>query len=271
MQEDGKMPKLHKKPTQEELQEDINKAIAEAEAPEVPIVEPVVEDTPAEVVEPAPEPDPTPEPAVEPEADIQKELEGKDKKLSASARENQKILAKNRVLNQALDESNNTPEPTEEELTKEFPEWEVMDEVSKKLAKETVVNRKFREKMVEAREKSKKIEKWDEDVVAFAEDPRTLIEYSDLEGKIEEFKVYATQESNNNVPFKVLVGAFLHEKSMKPKNKGKMFEDGTGGPAQPVKPKSDKISMAEAESIRDTDYGKYRELLKAGKIDLSVE
>ena len=53
------------------------------------------------------------------------------------------------------------------------------------------------------------------------------------------------------------------------KNKGQMFEQGTGGPNNVNKPK-DKISLDEAAILMKTDYKKYAELLKAGKIELDV-
>jgi len=257
----------HTKPTKEELEAGILKAQEEAEAlkDNPPIDEPVLDPKPDP--EPKPESEVEPEPAPEPEPEVDR----LKKKFSASARENQKILAKNRKLNQAIDETNEIPEPTEEELTKEYSEWDVMDDMSKKLAKEAVISKRFRERIVQAREEGKKIEKWNEKVDEFTENPQTLIDNPDLEGKVEEFKAFATEESNNSVPFKILIGAFLHETQVaKPKNKGKMFEVGSGGPNDNLKPKSDKLSVDEARQLRKNDYPKYVEYLRAGKIDLET-
>ena len=106
----------HTKPTKEELEAGILKAQEEAEAlkDNPPIDEPVLDPKPDP--EPKPESEVEPEPAPEPEPEVDR----LKKKFSASARENQKILAKNRKLNQAIDETNEIPEPTEEELTKEY-------------------------------------------------------------------------------------------------------------------------------------------------------
>jgi hypothetical protein len=60
-------------------------------------------------------------------------------------------------------------------------------------------------------------------------------------------------------------------KSTKPKNKGKMFEVGSGGPNSKVKPLSDKISIDEAAKLMRTDYKKYKQLLLAGKIEQVAE
>lgn len=207
----------------------------------------------------------TPEPEqVDPEAELKK-------KLSASARENQKILAKNRLMNQAVDEAKDIPEPTDEEMELEYSEWDLMDVVSKRLAKEAVVSKRFRERISQAREQSSKIEKWGEEVDKYVDNPQTFLDNPLLEGKQEEFKLFAIEESNNSVPFKILVNAFLFEQSTKkqPAKKGKMFETGSGGPNDNPRPKGDKISIAESELLRKTNYSKYKEMLNAGKIDYS--
>ena len=83
--------------------------------------------------------------------------------------------------------------------------------------------------------------------------------------------MYANEEENNSIPFKVLVAAFLHEKAKgKIKKKGKMFESGTGGPSTKPKVKGDKISINEARLLMKNDYKKYKQLLLAGKIDTST-
>jgi hypothetical protein len=49
-----------------------------------------------------------------------------------------------------------------------------------------------------------------------------------------------------------------------------MFETGSGGPNERVKPKGDKISLAEARTLMKNDYKKYKEYLVAGKIDTTT-
>jgi hypothetical protein len=273
------MPENHIKPTKEELEQQAQQAIEEAEklaketpkeeeTPEEPVIEAPMEEKPEEPVVETP-PEEQAEPSEEVKEQLKKEVEEKDKKLSASARENQKIYAKNRVINKALVEADEIPDPTDEELVKEFPDWDLMSDVEKSLAKETVISRNWRKKISEAKEQATKIEKWNESVETYAEDPKTLVDNPELEGKTEEFKEFALQESNNSVPFKILVSAFLHDQSKdKKSNKGRMFENGSGGPNEKPTPKTDKITLEEARRLRENDYGKYRELLRAGKIEL---
>ncbi|MEK7180328.1 MAG: hypothetical protein AAB706_02535 [Patescibacteria group bacterium] len=260
----------HVKPTKEELEAEVQAAIEEAEKlkdnPPAEEEEAVVEPPPETPEKESPVP---PEPPEEEEAEpSEEEKEALKKKLSASARENQKIYAKNRVINKALLDADEIPEPTEEELTKEFSQWEDMTETEKTLAKETVISRNWRKKISEAKEQATKIEKWNDSVEIFVDDPKTLVDNPDLEGKTEEFKTFATEEANNSVPFNILVSAFLHQHSSGKKlNKGKMFEHGSGGPNDKPQPKSDTLTLEEGRKLRETDYNKWKEYLTAGKIE----
>ena len=148
----------------------------------------------------------------------------------------------------------------------EYPDWDIMNDFEKKIARDNETTRKWREKISTAQQETAKIEKWSEEVDKFTEDPQTLIDNPELEGKTSEFTVFATEEANNSVPMKVLVGAFLHEQSKSvPKNKGKMFERGTGGEEKENKD-AGTISPDEAATLMKNDYKKYKSLLLAGKI-----
>lgn len=259
------MPK-HVKPSKEELEQKQQEAIDEAEnlAPEeTPEEEPVEPET-VESETPSEE---APQEVKEEKVPVEEENKKLKEKFSASARENQKIYAKNRVLNKAILNLDEVPDPTEEELQAEFRDWEVMSEVERSLAKETVIGRRWRTNLKEAQDQAKKIEKWNETVDEYTDDPKTLVDHPELEGKGDDFKNFAKEEANNNVPFNVLVGSFLYEQSKRTGNKGRMFETGTGGPNERIEPKSDKISLEDARKIRETDYDKWKQLLVAGKIE----
>src|SRR3990170_3505832 len=243
------MPK-HQKPSKEELQEKEQEAIEEAEKLEASIDE----TEPSEPIpsEPAPsepqEESEEAEPSKEVKEKLKIEVAEKNKKLSASAREAQKLYAKNRVINKALIDAEETPEPTEEDLQKEFKDWDVMSDTERTFAKETVISRNWRKTISQAKEQATKIEKWNDSVEEFVGDPKTLIDNPELEGKTDEFKEFATVESNNSVPFKILVSAFLHDHTTnKQINKGRMFEEG--------------------RKLRETNYGLWKEKLRAGKIE----
>ena len=278
--------KTHIKPTEEELQENISKIVEEGEQVEetkdkeeeelVEKAEETVEEKPKEPEEPLEEEieeeleEEQAYPSEEIKEKLKVEVKEKTEKLSASARENQKIYAKNRVINQALVEAEEIPDPTEEELSNEYKDWDVMSDLERSLAKDAVISRNWRETIKEAKDQASKIVKWEEEVDKYIEDPVTLNEIPDLEGKTEDFKEFAKQEENNSVPFKTLVGAFLYNKSIEVKpNKGKMFETGTGGANDKGK-RTGKLTIEEGRKLRETNYSKYTELLKAGKIEMDV-
>lgn len=211
------------------------------------------------------------DPSEEAKQRLKDEVEEKEKKLSASARENQKIYAKNRVINNALAEADEIPEPTEEELQSEYKDWDLASDFEKISLKEALISKRWRSKISEAKEQATKIEKWNDSVEEFVDDPKTLIDTPELEGKTEAFKQFAQDEANNSVPFKILVSAFLHDNSINKKsNKGRMFERAKGGSNERPQLKNGKISLEEARVLREKNYPKYKEKLEAGLIDLEV-
>jgi len=193
------------------------------------------------------------------------------KKFSESSREAQKVVAKNRKLVQAIDEAGEVEEPTEDELKVEYPDWELLDDTTKKVAKDNLTNTRRFALISQARVEAKKIEKWDEDVVKFLDDPQSFIDYPDIESLKDDFRLFANKETHHNVPFDVLAKSFLYEqsKTAKPKSKGSMFPTGSGGPNDKGAKKDGKISVAESEVLRKTNYEKYKRYLKEGKVDNS--
>ena len=210
----------------------------------------------------------------DPEADVKdKPKVDLKKKLSASARENQKILAKNRTMTKALADAEDIPEPTEDEVKKEYGEddYELMSDTEKKMAKETLTGKRWRIAIAQAKEQASKIDKWGEKVGGFINDPQTLIDNPKLEGKTNSFIQFATKDEHNSVPLNILVSAFLHENSSNKKaNKGRQFQKGSGGPNSKPIPKSNKISLEEARVLKASDYAEYKRKLNSNLIDISV-
>lgn len=260
----------HQKPTQEELDAAAAKALEEAESMEKKPEpsEEAPEPTPSKEVE-----EPTPSEEIQeptPSKEIKEDVDYK-KKFTESSREALVLRAKEQKMNEALEIAKNLPEPTEEEMVKEFPEWDVMSDAEKKMAKRQVKSDRRFAALEEVTKESKDIVGWNNKVDQFVEDPKNLITYPQLEGKIEEFKQYATKPTHRAIPFEVLVSAFLGDASrqIKPKNKGSQLEQGNGGPKDKGKV-NDKVSFEQSETIRKTDYKRWTELLRAGKIDDSI-
>jgi len=271
--------KLHVKPTQEELEEGIKKTQEELETLEPESTDDSVpikpsEETEEDEVEPKEEPEEEPEgkpeepesgeePPTEPETPFKT-------KFIKSQQESIVLHGKNKKTNETIAEAMATPDPTEEELQAEFPDWETMNDFEKKMATESLTNKRRMEILAKIAEDNKDVEAWVKKVNDFTDDPKTLIDNPELEGRVEEFSLFATKPTRRNVEFEILVSAFLHDasKEVEPKKKKKMFPEGSGGP--PGKPgMAGKISVEDSIILKKTDFKKYKELLKAGKIDTS--
>jgi len=280
----------HKKPTNEELEENIKKSVEKVdevveqvdepvETPiDLPIEKPVKEEIEEikekeekeEVEEPSKEEvieEKVEEKPKEPEAQVDYK-----KKFVESSRESQVLYSRQKKLSEAVDQASQVDEPTDEEMVKDFPDWDVMSDTEKRLAKDSIVNKKRFEAIHKASQEGKDILDWNEKVDKFVDDPKTLIDNPELEGKVEDFKIFASKPTRRGVDFADLLSAFFYDmsKAIKPKSKGKMFETGSGGPNEKIKPKGDKISLSEARTLMKNDYKKYKEYLTKGKIDMST-
>jgi len=284
----------HVKPTQEELEANAQKALLEAEAIkkeeetkaenkaeevkekvkeiETPLeeedIEDVEEDEPEdeqdEEIEEEPEEQEEPEPSEEEETERIKELKERQKK---STQEAQVLHARDKKLFETLEAIDEIPEPTEEELVKEFPDWDVMTEFEKRIAKNDIINGKKFNSLDKMRKDFKDIDVWQGKIDEFIEDPKNLTKYPKIDGRTDEFKIFASKPSRRGVDFEDLIPAFLYDnETNRPKHKGKMFETGQGD-SKPTKPKSNKLSIEDARELRKTDYNKFKKLLIAGKIE----
>jgi len=260
------MPK-HIKPTSEELEESSKALAAEAEAmkEETPEVE---EETP-EVKEETPEiEEVTPE--VEKEAPKEEVVsEDYKTKFIHSTKEAQMLYSKNKKMKEAFDNAGKVAPPTEEELKEEYSDWDVMSDFEKKIAKDNIMNTRRFEAIEEVNVDNKKATQWDSKVEEFITDPNVLVKYHSLEGKEEEFKLFATKSSRRGNEFDDIVSSFLYKiDQVKPvKNKGKMMESGTGGSNKKSDNVKKTLTIEEGRSLRERDYGKWKEMLRAGKID----
>jgi hypothetical protein len=258
------MPKTHIKPTQEELDAKIKESVETLEKEDKDLLEKVSnppkveEESPSETITP---PVPSEEPKEEP-VDY-------EKKYKASSGEAQILLSKTKKITEAVAKAGEIAEPTDEEMTKEFPDWEVMSDTERKLAKDSVVNRKKFSTLAEATGEIKDIDAWNDKVDSFLADPKVLADHPDLDGNEEEFKTFATKPTRRGVDFEDLVSSFLYmqSKEVRPKNKGGMFETGSAGLNDKPKPKTDKITVDESRRLRLLDYKKYLQYVKEGKIE----
>lgn len=190
------------------------------------------------------------------------------KKYSESAKENQRIFAKNRKINKAVIEAN-TITVTEEDLISEYGDkWNEWDDVDKKVARDNLINTRRFALINAAVEEGEKIEKWNDSIDAFLDNPETFNEYPELDGKQKEFAEFAKQTKYQGAMMDLLVPAFIGSQTKRETN-GSLMETPTSSKEDPqIKPT--KISIAEARRIRVHDYNKWKQLMKDGKIESEV-
>jgi hypothetical protein len=282
------MGELHVKPTKAELAAKAKKALEDAErikpspSPSAPAPSPSegapsASPSPSEPV-PSASPSPSttvpsgsvsasPSPSAAPDDD---EVEKAKKKASASAREAQVLHSRTKKYDEAVEEAEKVEPPTDEEMEVKYgkDEWEDMSEGSKQLAREAWVSNKRFEIMSAASKEGRDIEKWNGEVDKFIGDPKTLNKFPVLEGKQEDFKVFALKPTRRGLDFEDLVLAFKGDLADNPpkKNKGQMFEKGSPGRKDAPKPNDGKLSIEAGAKLKKTDYKKWKQMLKDGKI-----
>lgn len=257
----SKDAKTHIKPTPEELQEAMDKGLEEVEEIEKQDEEKLKKV--AEKVEPSEEEKEEEAPAPSPDY---------KEKFIESSKESQILHHKNKKTQESLSNAMGTPEPSDKELEAEYTDWEVMSDFEKKMAKQNSWNTKKLSKLDEISKDNKSVEEWIGKVDNYTDDPQTTIDYPELDGKEAEFKLFASKPTRRGVEFSVLVSAFLHDasKAMPPKQKGKMFDQGSGGTPPKVQNKSNKLTVTQGRSLMKTNYKKYSELLRAGRIESGI-
>ena len=289
------MAENHRKPTKKELEEKAAKALEEAShldpnedpdnptppkpsaspspsAPPPPSASPSPSEAPASShsASPSPSQPPAASSSPSPSAPDEDELTKTKKKLSASSREALILHSRTKKYDEAVAEAEAVEPPTDEEMEAKYgkDEWEEMSAGQKLLAQESYVANKRFEIMSKVSKEGRIVEEWNSKIQDFLKDPKNLNKYPVLDGKQEEFAEFAAKPTRRGLDMEDLILAFKGDLADNPpkKHKGQMFEKGSPGIKDKPKPKDDKISAADAKILRETNYPKWKELLKAGKI-----
>jgi len=216
------------------------------------------ESTGSQVVESEPEQKPS-EPAVD-----------YKKKFSSSAAENQILLNKIKKLESRLGLVTSDETPTEQELRAEFPDWDNMMDLEKKLAtKQLILERRLAKAALTVQEIADE-KRWNEEFERFLEKNEILNQFPGLKGREKEFKEYAKKPTHKGIDLEVLAKAFLYTPEEETPKKEKLsvkpvLEKGSGGRGQP--PKSE-MSPEEIQLLRQRDPKLYNLYVKQGKIKI---
>jgi hypothetical protein len=232
--------------TEEVTEEVVTPEVTETETPQIPSEE--VETPVVETTEPSLDP-------VEPEQPDYKQ------KFVDSAKESILNAERVKVRDAQLEQLTKTDTPTDEAMRLVYPEWDDLNEVTKKALIKTEAQ-EMRQRNLEARqEEILNRFKLDEELNSVIDSNPKLL------GKESEFKKFAANPKNKGISAEVLAKAFLFDVEVPtaPAPKTEALPAGSGGPRGDLKPK--KISIEEAAEIRKTDSKRYMELVKTGMID----
>lgn len=284
----------HTKPTNEELEEQIQKSIEGLEEEEKQdqeiedkaeelenddeIEEEVDDQEDEEEVDEEDENDEEDESGDDGRENLKQEIEKKpakkedyEKRYKDSSREATILYNKNKKMADAIEKAGDVKPPTEEELKAEYSDWDTMTDFEQKMAKSDMTNTRKLEAISEATKEFKEMDAWNGKVDEFMADPETIVDFPELEGKEEEFKLFVSKPTRIGADFDILVDSFLYNASKSVKKKtGKMFPTGKGGHQKKPSKNSNKLSVSESIRLRTTNYKKYLELLKKGKISSQV-
>jgi len=273
----------HVKPTKEELKAKVTEAqkkLDELNAKPSPSASPSPSKAPSASPSPSPSsavsasaspspsksngsPSASPSPSESPEDKAKK-------KAAASSAEAQILHSRTKKYDDAVIEAENIKEPEDAVMIAEYGKdaWEEMSDGNKKLAKKNWVNEKRFELISNASKEGKVAQAWVEKIDTFIKDPKNLNKHPELEGKTDDFKLFAMKPSRRGLDFEEILLAFRGFLADSPpkKNKGKMFEQGGSGKHGKPENKDDKLSASQGRALRKSDYNAWKEKLKAGKI-----
>lgn len=197
----------------------------------------------------------TPEPAApaQPSQPTEREKE-LEEKFSASSREANLLLERNKALEAQLADRNSTKEPTDSELQAAFPEWDTLSDFEKKMARRTIAAERIAGGAVSSLEEIKAERSWNTSIEL------ELAKNTALQGKELAFRQYAARPQYRNVPMDVLTAAFLQSQGTTapaptPAPARPTLLQGNGGPKTPDKPK--KLDADGLRALRKTDEKAY--------------
>jgi len=185
-------------------------------------------------------------------------------KFAESAREAQRLLGETKLwqeraqeLETKLRETERSAPPSEEELAKKNPDWDLLDDVEKKRIKQEA-------------EREKRLRRLEEQL-AWGNDFKSLIkqsEFSSIADREDEFKDYAYKYPRE-VDLPTLARAFLYDKKVGPEKKEeaperKGLEKPTGGHGKPI---STEMTAEDLERLRTTQPKVYEKMLRQGRFD----
>jgi hypothetical protein len=204
---------------------------------------------------------------------VKQELPSPEVRARESGQEAMVLNSKNKKILETIEEANNIPEPTIEELkeyaTKMGAEYDELDTFSQNMLKKTFKSEKKDALLTNLVADEKNMKIWQDKVEEFAADETTLQDYPSLAGHEEDFVKYCSKKTHINADFNLLVAGFLFKLPEENKNRNLLLPRGGGsknGPAKPVE-----LNQDDARVMRQKNPKKYLEMVQAGKFKVVID
>jgi hypothetical protein len=196
-----------------------------------------------------------------------------ERKFAESTRENQILAAQLEQERQRNARRELTNQPTDPELQAAFPEWDLMTDTEKRLARTSFTAQRLASSVHQDREQEKADRQWNTDLEL------TIAQNPSLQGKELAFKEFAKKPTRRGAPLETLVSAFLFEASKVPSSTPsptpaptgptEALPSGNGGPRSPDKPKL--LTATELKNLRETNERAYREYVSTHDVSDMLE
>jgi len=252
----------------EELKEVVQEAIEE------PIEEPVpnLEETPHE--ETIEEPIKQTEEVVEDKIEEPKPSPDYKEKYSESSKESLTQYFKNKKIKETIDEANNIPEPTEEELVvftrSTGSNYDDLDDFTKAMVKKALLSEQRWGKVAEIVKESRDIDAWADKVTAFTDAVETAAKYPLIDDNADDFRKFCMKAARRGMDLEDLATSFLYGLASMPIKKSKGSVLLSGGSTGRGEEKPAGLTDEDAKRIRESDPKEFRRLVKAGKIKIEI-
>jgi chemotaxis protein histidine kinase CheA len=259
---------MEKENQEKESEENIE--IVEDKQPDVPIVE---EENTEEIIEESIEEE---EEQLEiPKPKEKKELPPIEDRYREAGQEAMILNSKNKRILETIDEAENLPDPTLDELrafAKESgAEYEELDTFAQNLLKETLLNKKYRGKIGSLVTEERKINEWVKKVEEFVDLETTIQTYVGLEDSREEFIKYCSKRSHVGADLDLLVAGFMFKQPVKRPSRGSvLLPSGKGSINQSRSQKPTELNEDDAALYRKTDPRRYKQLIKQRKFKITI-
>lgn len=272
--------------TNQVTQEEVNARVAEIDK-EVPEnlqeeidkeneVAVVVEDEPAEdpsdeVVQTKSqeELDITPEPEKEPQKPQLPPIEDRYKE---SGQEAMILNNRNEKILETIEEADKTTETTIEELRVHAlslgENYDNLDTFSQNLVKDSLLSKKYREKLSTLVADDKNTKAWVKKVSDFISEDKVIEDYPALKGHQEDFLKYASKKTHLGADLELLIAGFLFKLPKEEKPQDVLLPRGGGSNNMPIKPAQ--LTQEDARAIRKKDPTKYMEMVREGKFKIDL-